>query len=135
MTKVFISMPMRGRTDENIKKSFDKTEKLAKVIFDDDVVIVNPFKPRKKRSEKIPMRHDVQALSESISLLSLADYAIFVNDYYVYNGCEIEHNVCSDYKIPYMMFQAEFICPDIVEMREQEKNNYIPAPVHPELPE
>lgn len=123
MTKIYISMPMRGRTDENIQKSFDKVEKLARILLDDDVAVVNPFKPRAKKSDDIPIRHDVQALGESISLLSLADRAFFVNGFYYYPGCGIERDVCSNYGIPYMVFDIDMVCPDITEILEEEKKN------------
>ena len=118
MTKIYISMPMRGRTDENIQKSFDKVEKLARILLDDDVVVVNPFKPHQAKSDKIPIRHDVQALADSISLLSLADHAFFVSEYYSYPGCTIERDVCSFYNIPWDMFETKHICPDIAVIRE-----------------
>ena len=121
MTKIYISMPMRGRTDENIQKSFDKVEKLARILLDDDVVVVNPFTPKSKKSDDIPVRHDVQALGESISLLSLADHAFFVDDYFCYPGCNVEKDVCTNYGIPHTMFRMEHICPDVVEMREAEE--------------
>lgn len=121
MTKIYISMPMRGRTDENIQKSFDKIEKLARILLDDDVVVVNQFKPRAKKSEDIPIRHNVQALGESISLMSLADLVFFVDDYYRYPGCAIERDVCNNYNIPWETFGLKYICQDVVEMREAEE--------------
>ena len=93
MTKIYISMPMRERTDENIQRSFDKVEKLARILLDDDVVVVNPFTPKSKKSDDIPIRHDVQALGESISLMSLADHAFFADGFYYYPGCGVERNV------------------------------------------
>ena len=128
MIKIYISMPMRGRTDENIQKSFDKVTKLAAILLDDDVVVVNPFTPRTQKSDKIPMRHDVQALGESISLMSLADHAFFVDDFYNYPGCTVERRVCEDYNIPWDKFELEHICPDVVKMREaEEKGCCIPV--------
>lgn len=128
MTKIYISMPMRGRTDENIKKSFDKMEKLARILLDDDVVVVNPFAPKSKKSDDIPIRHDVQALGESISLMSLADHAFFVDDCYDYRGCIIEKDVCRAYDIPWDSFGLEYICPDVAERRkEEEKGGCVPV--------
>lgn len=133
MTKIYISMPMRERTDENIQKSFDKMEKLARILLDDDVVVVNPFTPKSKKSDDIPIRHDVQALGESISLLSLADHMFYVDDSYCYPGCNIEKDVCSNYGIPRTSLRLDQICPDVIEMREAEKKNccvpVIPGPV------
>ena len=120
-------MPMRGRTDENIQKSFDKMEKLARILLDDDVVVVNPFKPHKEKSDKIPVRHDVQALGESISLMSLADHVFSVNGGYYYCGCGIERDVCANYGIPYVVFDSNMICPDVAEILEEEKRNCLVA--------
>ena len=128
MTKIYISMPMRGRKDDDIQKSFDKVTKLAAILLDDDVAVVNPFKPRAKKSDDIPIRHDVQALGESISLMSLADLVLFVDDYYRYPGCAIEKDVCNNYNIPLETFGLKYICPDVVEMREvEEKSCCVPV--------
>ena len=43
MKKLFISCPMKGRTNENIKKSMDKMHKIAEIIFDQQLEVIDSF--------------------------------------------------------------------------------------------
>jgi hypothetical protein len=126
MTKIYISVPMRGRTDENIQKSFEKMEKLAAILLEDDVAVVNPFTPKAKKPDNVPIRYEVQMLGESISLMSLADHAFFVDSIYHYPGCSVERSVCNGYDIPWDTFEAKYICPDIIKEIQDAENYCVP---------
>lgn len=115
MKKIYISMPMRGRVNDDIAASFEKVKKLAAVLLGEDVTVVNEFVPKPQKPDDIPMRLGVQELGESISLLSLADVAFFVDGYYQFSGCEIERRVCQNYRIPVADFSSRYICPDLYE--------------------
>ncbi|MBQ3996773.1 MAG: trypsin-like peptidase domain-containing protein [Bacteroidales bacterium] len=111
-----------GATKIEVTLNNNKTYE-AKIIGTDpatDVALIK-VEAEAKKSDDIPVRHDVQALGESISLLSLADHAFFVDDYFCYPGCNVEKDVCTNYGIPHTMFRMEHICPDVVEMREAEE--------------
>lgn len=43
MKKLFISCPMKGRTEENIKKSMDKMHKLAEIMFEQELEVIPQF--------------------------------------------------------------------------------------------
>ena len=43
MLKIFISQPMRGLTDEQIKENRQKAIDLLTTLYNGDVEIVNPF--------------------------------------------------------------------------------------------
>ena len=101
-TMVFVSLPMRGYSDEEIIVRQEK-------IFGDfaaenkDCLLINPFKP--KSNEQITMqealgREDVYWLGASIQNLSFADVAVFAKGWENYPGCRIEHKICTYYDIP-----------------------------------
>ena len=50
MKKLFISVPMKGRTEENIRKSLEKMHKLAEIVFDEKLEVL------KKNSNVKPKR-------------------------------------------------------------------------------
>lgn len=119
MKRIYISVPMRGRTDEAIQASFDKMEKCAKILIDDEVVVVNQFDGKVKNGDpKIPMNHAVQMLGESISLMSLADMVIGVTDDWEWPGCYIEGYVCDRYRIPRFDLPRKYVCPDLKDREE-----------------
>ena len=109
MKKLFISVPMRGRTEENIRASIEKMHKMAEIIFGD---------PPKNSNEAI------WYLGKTIQLMSEADYFIGIYSYLcgmVYSGCEIESSVASNYEIPYVLvddLEAHYIMPDLYEQKE-----------------
>lgn len=98
---VFVSLPMRGFSDEEI---IVKQEK----IFEDyrthepDALLINPFSPDAKQIKlhEVLGREDVYWLGQSISLLSFADVVIFAKGWENYPGCRVEHKVATYYDIP-----------------------------------
>lgn len=114
MKKLFISVPMKGRTKENIKNSIDKMHKLAELMFNEELEVVNSYfedyptiLDRDIETVKDILDYTVPEhtnssiwyLGESIKLIAQADYFIGIySDYYT--GCDIEASVARRYGIP-----------------------------------
>lgn len=113
MKKIFISVPMRGRTEENIRKSIEKMRACAKILLEDDVTIVNEFEPITEPSEDVPVNWRLQKLGESISLMSLADIVVTVNGCWDYQGCGVETHAAGTYGIPVLYLPLEYVCEDL----------------------
>lgn len=90
--KLFISQPMRGKTDEEILNERENLIAKAKAHYG-DVEVINSFFGTDNPS------HALEYLGESIKLLSEADVAIFAPGWENARGCRIEHSVCEEYKI------------------------------------
>lgn len=92
MKKVFISCPMRGLTDEEIKaRMLGLKRKLA-----DNMPVTLTF------LDSFFGDYDgnaVQFLGKSIELLGRADIALFATGYEEARGCVIEHAVAEAYGI------------------------------------
>lgn len=92
--KIFISQPMRNKTDEQIEKErHDAIEHVKKVLGKDVEVIDSFFKGAP---------HDAKPLwflGKSFELLSTADVAVFIGDWYKYRGCKMEYKACREYGI------------------------------------
>lgn len=113
MKKIFISVPMRGRTEENIRKSIEKMRDCTKILLEDDVTIVNEYKPMTEPSEDVPVNWRLQKLGESISLMSLADMVVTVNGCWDYPGCSVETHAAGNYEIPVLYLPFDYICSDL----------------------
>ena len=91
--KVFISQPMRNKTDEEIKKERENIISQVKDHFGEDVEIIDSFKKELKNN------NPVYSLGTSLQMLSEADLAVFAKGWNEANGCSIEHKVCENYGI------------------------------------
>lgn len=107
--KLFISCPMKGRTEENIKKSMEKMHKIAEVIFDQELEVIPSY------IEHNPPAGNNQAiwyLGESIKKMAEADY--FIGIQYCggrWSGCYIESEVAYQYDIQRTLVTDDQIIP------------------------
>ena len=93
MKKLFISQPMRDKTDEEIKTERENIIKNVTNVLGEVEVIDSFF-------ESAP--HDAKPLwflGKSLELLSNADCAYFAEGWKDYRGCKIEHECAVQYGI------------------------------------
>ncbi len=94
MKRLFISQPMNGRTDEEIK------EERKKILQEVTEQLKEPVEEIDSFFEKAP--HDAQPLwflAKSLELLSTADIAYFADGWENARGCRIEHECAKEYGI------------------------------------
>ena len=92
--KIFISQPMRDKTDDEIQKERQKIVDALRTDYDKDAEILDSF------FKDAP--HDAQPLwylGESLKLLSQADVAYFADGWQACRGCSIEHEAAWRYGI------------------------------------
>ena len=100
MKKVFLSMPMHGKTDEEIKKVREEYTEQARAIFaSESVMIINNIDHDIKDVVTPQRKH---YLAESIRQMVRADYVIFCPGWEDTAGCRVEHLMCLEYDIPYL---------------------------------
>ena len=93
MKKLFISQPMKDKTNEEIKEERNNIVKRVTERFGEVEVIDSFF-------ENAP--HDTKPLwflGKSLELLSTADCAYFAEGWKDYRGCKIEHEAAVHYGI------------------------------------
>ena len=93
--KVFISQPMKGRTDKEILDERDAVIEYLKQKYS-DISIIDSFLDIEPPEVKTIA---VFYLGKSIQLLSDADLCVVVGDVSDNNGCQIEMEVCKRYGI------------------------------------
>ena len=110
MKKLFISCPMKGRTEENIKKSMEQMHKIAEIYFDQKLEVIPTY------IEDNPPENSNQSiwyLGKSIQLLSEVDYFIGINySNEFFKGCVIEREVANNYGIRSVTVNMFELMPD-----------------------
>lgn len=99
MKKLFVSVPMKGRIQEDIEYSIDCMHTIAESTFDEELELIDSYiedDPPATRNQSI------WYLGKSIELLAQADYFIGV-DFCNYPGyhpaCRVENQVAKEYGI------------------------------------
>lgn len=94
MKKLFISQPMRGKTDEEILATREKAIAKAKKLVGEPVEVLETFFQDAPAGAK-PLWY----LGESLKLLAEADVAFFAKGWDEARGCKIENTCAIEYGI------------------------------------
>lgn len=94
MKKLFISQPMRGKTDEEILTVREKAIRSAEKMLGEPVEVIDSF----FQSAPADAR-PLWFLGKSLELLSTADVAFFAEGWNEFRGCKIEHTCAVEYNI------------------------------------
>lgn len=94
MKKLFISQPMKDKTDEQILAERKKAIEAAEERIGEDVEVIDSF----FQSAPADAR-PLWFLGKSLELLSTADIAYFAPGWSEYRGCKIEHECAVQYGI------------------------------------
>lgn len=92
--KVFISQPMRGKSNEEILLERKQMIKKVNEIATEKPEVIDSF------FENAPAEaNPLWFLGKSLELLSTADVAVFAKGWEDARGCRIEHECCVQYGI------------------------------------
>lgn len=94
MKKLFISQPMKDKTDAEILAVRKQAIQSAKNLLGEDVEVIDSF------FQDVP--HDATPLwflAKSLELLATADVVYFAKDWEKYRGCRIENTCAIEYGI------------------------------------
>ena len=94
MKKLFISQPMKGKTDEEILAVREKAIKAAEKLIGEPVEVIDSF----FRSAPVDAK-PLWFLGKSLELLYTADVAYFAPGWNDFRGCKIEHTCAVEYNI------------------------------------
>jgi hypothetical protein len=115
MKKLFVSVPMKGRTKEAIKASIAKMHKIAEIYEGEELTLINSY------VENDPPADSKQAiwyLGKSIEAMSAADIFIGIDDYYNWHGCRIETDTALSYNVKRYTVDAYAIIENYNEVLE-----------------
>lgn len=98
LIKVFISQPMKNKTNDEILKERENIKTVATNYIHfiygkkNKIIFIDSFQKDKDETA-------LYLLGESIKMLSEADIAFFPENYQVYRGCNIEYKCAKEYGI------------------------------------
>lgn len=94
MKKLFISQPMRDKTNEEILETRKQIKEGVERLLGEDIEVIDSFFKDAPHEAK-----PLWFLSKSLELLSTADCAYFGEGWKDYRGCRIEHECAVQYGI------------------------------------
>lgn len=106
MKKLFVSVPMKGRTEKESKASIQKMKKIAEIYEGEELELIDSYiedNPPKGSNE------GVWYLGESLKKLAQADVFIGICESYDWNGCCIERETAEKYGIKAYMIPARYV--------------------------
>lgn len=106
MKKLFVTVPMKGRTEEEIKASIQKMKKIAEIYEDEELELIDSYiedNPPKDSKEA------VWYLGESLKKLAQADVFIGIDDTWDWNRCYIEMETANRYGIKVYAIPARYV--------------------------
>ena len=109
MKKLFVSVPMKGRTEEEIKASIQKMKKIAEIYEGEELELIDSYiedNPPKDSNE------GVWYLGESLKKLAQADVFIGIDKEYDWNGCYIERYTAQRYGVKTYTASARYVIDD-----------------------
>lgn len=109
MKKLFVSVPMKGRTEEEIRKTIDKMKKIAEIYEGEELELIDSY------IEDNPPKNSKEAiwyLSESIKKLAQADVFIGIRESFDWNGCQIERETAEKYGIKAYAIPVRYVIDD-----------------------
>lgn len=95
MKKLFVSQPMRGKTDEEILAVREKAIASAEHFLGEKVEVIDSFFQNVPEVESRPL----WCLGKSLELMADADVVYFAKDWEKYRGCRIENECAIEYGI------------------------------------
>lgn len=103
---VFISQPMKNKSESEILITRDKAiDRIRQLFPDDDVTIIDSY-----FDDYIPTEGNISLkyLAKSIELLADADFVYFCPGWEEARGCIIEHDCAVAYRIMCCTYDPEF---------------------------
>lgn len=115
MKKLFISCPMNGRTEENIRKSMEKMHRIAEIVFDQELEVIPTYitdNPPKNAQQA------VWYLGKAIQMMAEADFYIGIGYSDFFHGCSVENDIAQKYGIQCTFVNVRELMPDAIEVEE-----------------
>lgn len=106
MKKLFVSVPMKGRTEEEIKASIQKMKKIAEIYEGEELKLIDSYT---KSTPPKDSKEAVWFLGESLKKLARADVFIGICESYDWDGCHIERQTAEIYGIKAYMIPARYV--------------------------
>ena len=109
MKKLFVSVPMKGRSEHETKASIQKMKKIAEIYEGEELELIDSY-----IEDNPPKENNVGVwyLAESLKKLARADVFMGICESYDWSGCQIERETAERYGIKSYAVPAEYVIDD-----------------------
>lgn len=106
MKKLFISSPMKGLSEEDIKDLREDMRKIAEIVFDEEFEVIDSYI---KEDPPENINAGLYYLGESLKKMAEADYYIGIDIGYDtdFHGCWIENEAAKKYGMNRYLFNFD----------------------------
>lgn len=108
MKKLFVSLPMRGLSEREIRKRMNYLKYLVELELKEEVILIDSFIENEPDSKEIN-NIGLYFLGESIKELAYADIVIFANGWMKARGCKVEYKAAVEYEVKILYEDHLFI--------------------------
>lgn len=129
MKKVFVSIPLKGRSKEQIQDSLDKIKGAVEGLLDSEIELLHQDVKDLPDFDKNEEEDSLEFLGEDLKLMADADYFATIDCNYEYRHCTIEEDIFRRYKNvnkPWperesnmFKFSMNIIAPDVVKAEKE----------------
>lgn len=130
MKKVFVSIPLKGRSKDEIQDSLDKIKSAVEGLLDGEVELLHQDVKDIPDFSKGDVEENLEFLGKDIQLMADADYFATIDDNWDYRHCRLEEDIFRYYKNAgkswdenkdnMLRFSLNIIAPDIVKKEREE---------------
>lgn len=131
MKKVFVSIPLKGRSKDEIQDSLDKVKAAVEGLLDGEVELLHQdVKDLPDFSGADGADENLEFLGKDIQLMAEADYFATIDDNWDYRHCRLEEDIFRYYKNAgkswdenkdnMLRFSLNIIAPDIAKKEREE---------------
>lgn len=114
MPNLFVSLPMRGRDEIDIRNEMEDLCELAEEEYGVEFDLMDTYEHGNPPDDIL--HGNMWYLAKSIEMLTQANFVIFAPGWKNASGCIVEHMICALYDIPY----AELHVPEIPNLENAE---------------
>ena len=98
--RLFISVPMTGRNEEEVLEQIEKEKSKAITYFNErgeNVIVCASYITEDDIESKGYANHDIYLLAKSIEILSCANAIWMGEGWKKSRGCQVEHKIATEY--------------------------------------
>jgi hypothetical protein len=106
MKKLFVSVPMKGRTEEEIKCSITKMHRIAEAYEGEELELIDSWV---EEAPPADCNKSAWYLGKSIEKLAMADIFIGIRETTGWAGCQIEADTAQAYNIKRYFVDTDII--------------------------
>ncbi len=122
MKKLFISLPMKDKTEKEIKETMKFCKALVENYLKEQVILIDTFINEEPESNEIN-NTGLYYLGKSIEMMAYADIAIFANGWMKARGCKVEYKAAVEYGVKILYEDRLFIKLILKPKGERDENN------------